>query len=535
MTASRRIVAVAAAIMAVFWSQFLWVRATNFGGWDEWLVIDLTSRGIVGLPYQNRPFSLAFNLVGSLLSPHGLWGFYLVHGSYLAGSGVLVYLLVRRVAPNEERLARLAGMLGPIWAPLDDIRLDVVLTASYAGVTFASLVALFLLVESYKRRSLPALIAVAVFGGLVTRCVEATAGLMVAGPLLLLALPERNARAWREAALVWSAAVGAAAVLSAWPLLFAPPGGSYQAQGLGFDPHPLRVAGRMARQLAFHLLPLATPDWREALDPAVPLSVAVFLGAFWLLERRGAAPEPGSSAALTPGLVGLLGAVLGYAVLTLSPAIRTPARAQILSAPGIGLFLAAAICWIGARVRRPRLVAGLLGTWVVAVGTARIVAMQRQWDAKSYWTAQRLMLASLVEQAPDLHPGTFVILLDGASVFPATFTFHHALDYLYDGRAKGVSWGAEPFLYPCVFSSEGVLSVPASSIRVPWDEPARLYPYRQLLVLRAERGGGVRVLDAWPGGSLPALPEGAAYEPRRRIRGAAPRPPLRILGSRRLG
>jgi hypothetical protein len=175
------------AILAVFWSQFAWVRATNFGGWDEWLVIELTSRGIVGLPYQNRPFSLAFTLLGSLVSPHGLWGFYLVHSVYLAGTGILLYCIVRRLAPNHEGMALLAGVIAPSFSPADDIRLDVPLTASYSGVTFASLLTLLFLIEAYRRRSVPVLVAVAVLGALVTRCVEATVGLMAAGPLLLLA------------------------------------------------------------------------------------------------------------------------------------------------------------------------------------------------------------------------------------------------------------------------------------------------------------------------------------------------------------
>lgn len=539
MSPGRRLASAAAAILAVFWSQFLWVRATNFGGWDEWLVLDLTSRGIVGLPYQNRPFSLAFSLLGSVLSPNGLWGFYVVHSSYLAASGLLVYLLVRRLAPDEERLALLAGMIGPIWAPLDDIRLDVVLTASYSGVTFGSLLALLFLIESYRRRSAPVLVATAALGGLLTRCVEAVAALLAAGPLMLLALPHDDRRSWRRSwrqwAFWWTAAVGAAAVLVGWPLFFPPAGGSYQTHGLGFDPQPLRVAARVLRQFAFHLLPLATPDGRELATVAVPASVAVFLGAWWVGGKSHTASDPRDSTALRLALVGLVGAALGYGVMALSPSITTPARAQILSAPGIGLFLAAAISWVSGRVRGSQALTALLGAWVVAVGTGRVVAMQREWDQASYWARQRGMLTSFVEHLPDLVPGTFVVLLDGTDTWPATFTFHHALEYLYEGRARGVAWGAEPFLYPSAFSREGFLSIPAASIRVPWGEPARLYPYSQLVVVRALPGGGVRVLEVWPEGPLPALPAGASYEPRKRIRAASPNHRLRILGPRCLG
>jgi hypothetical protein len=134
------------------------------------LVIDLTHRGILSLPYQNRPFSLAFTLPGSFLSPHGLWGFFLVHALYLAGSAIIVCSIVRRLSPGQEHLALLAGILGPTWAPADDIRLDVTLTASYAGVTWASFLSLLLLIESYRRRSLPILLAalsIAICAGLI--------------------------------------------------------------------------------------------------------------------------------------------------------------------------------------------------------------------------------------------------------------------------------------------------------------------------------------------------------------------------------
>ena len=37
------------AVGAVLASEFYWVRATNFGGVDEWLYLSLNSRGIVAL------------------------------------------------------------------------------------------------------------------------------------------------------------------------------------------------------------------------------------------------------------------------------------------------------------------------------------------------------------------------------------------------------------------------------------------------------------------------------------------------------
>ena len=87
---------------------------------------------------------------------------------------------------------------------------------------------------------------------------------------------------------------------------------------------------------------------------------------------------------------------------------------------GIGLFLSAAIFWIANRTGHgSRLLVTLLGAWIIVLGTARVVAMQRQWDVVGYWTAQREALASLVSAAPDFAPDTFVVLLDGTAAFSA--------------------------------------------------------------------------------------------------------------------
>ena len=512
-------------ILVVSWVQQLGVRPTNFGGWDEWLVIDLTSRGILGLPYQNRPFSLVFTQPGALALPGSLRGYWLAHGLYLSLAGVLLHRLCRRLAPGRERLALLAGALAVSWAPLDDIRLDTVLVASYAGFTFATLLAMVLLVESALARHRGGLAVAAALAFLLVRGLEATAGLVLAAPALLWLVPgvERRTRAaW---SLAWLSGALAAAALVGAPLL----GGgaaSYQVSGLGFDPHPFRVAGRLLGQLGFHLGPLLAPRAGELLAPGVP-AAALALGGAWLLLGRSA---PGDEAGPGGGAwrlaaVGLSLAVLASSVMALSPSAVVPARMQILSAPGIGLFLAAVMVGLGElggpRVRHLPLV---LGAAVVAMGAGRTAALQQAWDAKSYWAAQDRGLFGLTRAAPQLERSSFVLLLDDAGAWPASFTFQHALRYLYGGRADGSVWGAEPFLYPTRLVAEGVLFTPYESIRGPWRVPARLYRYDEVVVVRQSRDGRVSVLDAWPA-ALPPLPSGAGYAPRARIRSQDPPPP----------
>ena len=528
----------ATGILAVFWVTYLPVRATNFSGWDEWLVVDLTYRGLVALPYENRPFSLLFNLPGALLLPRTLMGYWLVHGLYLSFAGVLLHRLCLRLAPGRERLAFLAGVFAVVWAPADDMRLDAVLLANYSGFAFGTLLSVTMLVESaYARRRLGLALAAAL-AFVTIRGLESTAGLVLAAPALLWIAPRIGSRTRLAWSAVWLAAAGAAAALAAGPLLPGHPG-SYQVSGLGFDPHPLRVASRLARQLGFHLGPLAAPSWGELLVPVVPAAVVMFVLGWRLLGRtaKSSPPPPsaggsegGPSATARMAAVGLGMALLAYGVLVLSASVVGPGRMQVLSAPGIGLFLAALVSGLAGRLPAhwgPR-AAVLLGSAVVALGAGRTAALQREWDANSYWPAQDRGLFGLTRVVPQLEPHTLVVLLDGAGAWPAAFTFHHAVEYLYGGRGRGTVWGAVPFLYGLQVVPEGILSLPYESIRSAWRAPPALYRWDEVVVVRQDAPGGVTVLDEWPA-VLPTLPPAALYAPRARIRAGDPRPPEHAL------
>jgi hypothetical protein len=518
-----------AGLAALFGCHFARTRPTNFGGWDEWLVIDLTSRGIVALPFEGRPFSLAFNLAGSLLTPQGLSGYYAMHVVYLLGAAAFLMYVLRATGVVSVRLAWCAAAIACVWAPLDDLRLDAVLLTNYSGAAFASMGALLLLVESRRRQSLLLLVTAALIAAFVIRVLEATAALLCLAPVCLLPL-RGDRRSFVRWTAVWLVITGAALTFAAWPVLMPPAGGSYQTQGLGFDPHPVRVATRLLRLLGFELVPLLTPSSGEVFGWPAGLAALTFGAVWW-----GAAPArgdafPAAGRHAPAALAGLLAAVLALLIFALSPAIRIPARTQILTAPGMGLFLASAIFGLSALFRRRAyLAAGILGAWIAAVGTGRAAAMQREWDGRSFWPAQRASLASHLREAPDLVPGTFVVLLDGVTSWPATFTYHHAVSYLYERRATGMAWGAEPFLYPAAFGPYGLVLAPLESIRSPWNEPVRLYPYDHLVVLRQRPDGAVSLEETWPAEVLGPLPAGARYTPRARLAAGPPGPRARIL------
>jgi hypothetical protein len=124
---------VVVALALVFAAGFSAVRSTNFGGYDEWLVVSLTSRGIVGFPYANRPLALAWALPGTLGLPSSLGAYLLAHAAWLLLSGLVVFAIARRLAPGAPRLAVLAAAFALTWAPLDPHRLNALNNLQYSG------------------------------------------------------------------------------------------------------------------------------------------------------------------------------------------------------------------------------------------------------------------------------------------------------------------------------------------------------------------------------------------------------------------
>jgi hypothetical protein len=523
-------------VLAGVWgTQFAWIAPTNFTPTDEWLYVSLTSRGIVDCPHMQRPLALLWALPGALL-PHRFIGFHLTDGAYVLLTGWLVFLLARRLAAGHVVLALLAGAFAMAWAPRDMNRLVTVQATVAAGPTTAALLAFVLLVESWvrSRRGLLALACVVAFVTL--RSYEATAALLMGGPLLVLWLGGvRSRRAW-----LWAGAFGSVVVLGValTALVLRRPDASYQF-ALGFDPRPLPVLGRLAMQFGFHLLPLLS------LPPAfwtagVLLAVAVFALGYALVAAGGegggpteAGPVVENSRRRLAQLAGL-GAVLaalGYLPFCLLASIQSATRTQFLSGPGIALLLAAVAILLSSLVpaRWQPATAGVLGVWVVALGTGNTLTMQGLWTGMSAYPAQTSVLRQLTARAPDVRPHTLLVLLDEEGAFPAVFTFRHAVGYLYDRRAAGVVWGASDYLYSFSFDAEGVRLEPWPAIRKAWrDEPTR-YGYDEVVVARRGADRQLVLLRDWPA-SLPALPSSARYDPEARIvRGGPPVPAQGIL------
>ena len=528
MTARATLLA-ALALAAVWATQFALLAPTNFTRTDEWLYVSLTSRGIVDCPHMQRPLALLWALPGALL-PHRFIGFHLTDGVYVLLSGWLVFLLARRLS-GDVLLALLAGVFALVWSPRDMNRLLTVQATVAAGPTFATLLAFVLLVESWVRGRVLLLAFAGAVAFVAVRSYEATAALMLGGPLLVLWMAGiRSRRAW-----IWAGAFGAVVVFAValTALFLRRPEASYQF-ALGFDPRPRAVIGRLALQFGWHLLPLVMPP-PALVTVAVGVSAAVFVLGCGLVAadcRRGNA---GSSPPLPLAGLAALGALLaalGYLPFCLLSSIQSATRTQFLSGPGIALLLAATATLVCSFLPAPGRQAGmgLLGAWVVAFGTGNTVAMQGLWTEMSSYPAQTGLLRQLTARVPDVRPHTLVVLLDESDAFPAVFTFRHAIGYLYDQRAAGVVWGGADYLYSFSFDAAGVRLEPWPVIREAWrDEPTR-YGYGELIVARSGADRRLALVREWPS-ALPPLPPSARYDPEARIvRGGAPVAAQRILG-----
>jgi hypothetical protein len=399
-------------------------------------------------------------------------------------------------------------------------RLSPVQMSMYSGFTLSSLLAVLLLVASWRRGSRALLALSVVLAWATVRGYEATLPLLlVAG--LAVRLGRGGGRASRALwAGTWTAGLMVAAAAAVAPLLAGSGEPTYQGEVWGgVDLQLGRVLGRLARQYALHLAPALAPGTSEIRSASAALCGAVFLlGAWPSLGRRAAAEAARAALLAATAGAGLGLAALGYGTVVLSAADVGATRMQFLSGPGIALFLAAVVRGAAAvaPARWRGRVAILLGAWIAAVAGGRTLGMQRAWDVVSAYPAQRATLARLLTLAPDLEPGTLVVLVDASRSWPTTFSFRHAVELLYERRATGCVWGAWDVLYPTAFTAAGVTTTPWPSLQRGWGERPSFHPFSSLVVVRLDSEHRLTLARSWPP-ELPAAGVGAPYAPARRI------------------
>jgi len=514
-------------VAAVFWSQFAWVRATNFYGTDEWVFQWVAARRILDSPYSNRPFNFLWTIPGAHIGARGFTGFYAVHGLYLLGSALVALALCHRLLPDRPRLGFLIAVLAAVWAPSDPSRLATVQMTVNSGFTFGALAALWLYVVSWQRRSHALLVLAAAWALLMVRGYEAVAPLVFAAPLLVAGDLRRDRRAAWVWLAVWALAALAAAAAVLPPLLHPDPTVAYQATLLQIDPAPARMAARLAQEYRIHLVPLLTTSPVVLRVPAVMLSVLVFVMAL-VAVCRTSPPEAWSRRALWgAAALGLFLAAISYSAFLPSRVVEPGDRTEILAMPAIGMFLAAAIALVASALpfsaRWRALAMGTLAAWIVAVAAARTLQMQRSWDAATYYGRQVKLLGDLVRFAPRLRPHTLVVLVGDTAAFPATFAFRHAIECVYPGQATGVLASGPEALYVSRLTPSGIDTEPWPVLRKPWGVAPTHHGFDEMIVARARADGTATVEPSWPA-DLPPLPPGQVYDPRARLPTTGPSP-----------
>ena len=524
----------AAALVAFAVAAYAPVRTTNFRGFDEWVIVSLLSRDILDFPYANRPLCLLWSWPAVLFFPDRFSGFLVVHVAWIALGGLLTFLILRRLLPGATALAFVAGALAIVWAPGDQSRICSVQMTLYSGCTFGALLATWLAVEAWLRRSVALGAAAAVAAAATVMSFEATMVPLTLVPILFVAAggrrEPRRLAAWTLAA---ACVVGGSALRFVAPRWTDPERVAYQG-GIAADFTPGPLADRMWRQLRRYVAPVFQQPPSERLWPFVPVSVAVFAFGLVAASRRSPNHPEGHSRSrsdlVAAAGLGLLWAVASLLPFVLNPETHGAERMQFISAPGTAVLLAA-IAFAAASVLPARarpLGVLLLGGWVAASGVARIGALQVAWDKKTAYPDQRASLLGITAVAPDVEPGTLVILLGGGG-WAIDVTFRHALHYLYEGRAVGHSIDAMEYLYETRFESSGVRSSPRPVLERSWRETSVLFPYASVVVVKAAEDGRVTLAETWPE-ELDPLPAGATYAPRARIRHGPRLPRLRILG-----
>jgi hypothetical protein len=514
----RALIVAAIGVAAVFWSQYVWVRASNFHGTDEWVFQWVAARGILSSPYSNRPFNFLWTIPGAHVGARGFAGFYAVHGLYLLGTALVTLGLCHRLLPQRPRLGFLIAVFAAVWAPSDYSRLATVQMTVNSGFTFGALIAIWLYVASWQQRSRLLLLLAAAWALLMVRGYEAVAPLIFAAPLLLVGewrAERRSARLWLA---VWAATAVVAAALVLPPLIRPDPRVAYQATLMQIDARPARLAVRLAQEYRSHLLPALTASPALLRTPAVLISAALFALAF-LAVSRTSPPEAGSRRALWwAAALGLVLAALCYSAFLPSLVVEPGDRTEILAMPAIGMLLAAAIALVASALplRWRSLAMGTLAAWIVAVAAMRTLQIQRSWDAVSYYGRQVRLLGDLIRVAPRLKPHTLIVLVGDTAAFPATFAFRHAVECVYPGGVTGVLASGPEALYVSRLTASGIDTEPWPVLWKPWGVSPTHHRFDEMVVARARADGSATIEPSWPA-DLPPLPPGQSYDPRARV------------------
>ena len=542
-------VAVLAALVVALWLPFGW-KVT--GLYEEWLIMRDADAGnplrmLYEPPYVSaayRPLTLAPFVLGYLLTPDSFLGLNIIEMLVLFGKGAAMYLLVRRLVPDNRALAFVSAVLLVVY-PADTALLTLRTTNVHAGVFFL-LVAVNLLVAVSQRFRWTTLLSMLLAEAIALATYEAGILVMLGGPALLVWMRQGIDRRLVAVTALWT---GVSMYFLFHLVLTLRDPSSYPAgllAGSGLDANFQEILRSWLYSVArayvrtfgtSWYVALREQDWRAAhLYLAAGLTVFLIMPVVWLHARRDEEDKPVVDTRRYLGLAALaVVAVVAGMALYLPTGWRN-SNWRVFLYSSIGAALAVSIgCFLVARLFGEWRRVVFLGVTSLLIGIATLHALAQHQGYFDYAQRQQNILAGIIGRAPHFEPGTTVLLVDRTptavlkawsmctAVSPC---LEAALRYIYGDHSLTALYCAPDYRPRGQFSEE--CRFEGDNLTVSYVYPGSkkrmlsVSPYSSLVVLENSVRGVNLVSHVGVDGSDSAA---NAYKPGSRIDLSSPMPP----------
>ncbi len=517
--------------------------AADYGnnlGIDDWIhFYQVVDNGSIN--FASRPLSQIFLGAVAWFAGSNYATYHVVLVAAYIASGFLTYLLVWQVAPDQPLFAFAAGALALTFFVNDFFLL---LTWIYTSGAYAALIFALLALNAFAaalrlESSTPARLALfALAAGLAFATLliyEAAAPLLGAAPLLIaLALRGRLDR-WGWLGLVLWVAALLLAMRGTLLALLGLGGGTY-GSSLYKDLDPARMLAAVRAHFRFAFRQLLVTDMQKAYPYRLH---ALIVGGVALLAMqvvRRVLPVSDTADGIRRANVlraalwaaaGALGALLGFAAFLPTVFADSVTRTHIITRPGEGVLLAAAV-WLAASVVRSarwRRVVQAGGVALVAMyGAVMLGQVQTQlYDLAGTWDNTAHFMRSLSNLAPEVEDFTLIVYVENPDVeeapFTSGFSFQYAVRHFYGNTATG--------LIP-TDSILGEWAIVPDGIRLEenWGDSPDVIGWDEMIFFTRDDAGTLALLDELPGEFYTAERQ-VQYDPHARIHRAYVPPAIR--------
>ena len=527
----------------LFWGVYVGER--GLPGETGFIELSQLRPGLKGFiyPYDaSRQFmSFSFHLA-YLLSNGSYLSLHILFGTWILLTGILAYLIIRRLNATPAIIAFLVGALaitfgadqGANWAAY---------VVQRQTVVFA-LLAVWLLLVGWDRRAPWLLLLAATFQYLSLWTYEGCLPALLAVPILLYRPRVAKTRLFSYSA-AWSVipiAKLSSLVYDNWILRQQ----SYEARVLANRPSALHLGHMLTfyltKGLAFWEWPAmgyqgpalnCGPDTLRKIEAPVIAGVLVVLAAsllIRLLEGPNALP-PGMKS-LRMALVALPFLALAYTVFIF---LQAPSllRTQMVSAVPAAVVITGVFAWLDSVMRTRGVFLVLAAALVAGCGLAS--GLLQQLDLSQQWAVYRKIMRAIVEAVPCVKDDTLIVLVQvptrmsyslcandpPSDPFRDVMWFNSGLQVLYPNtRLVGLYYRSDGSSSDSIrfkFGAAGA-ALDHAGIGLEGDR----FDYAHMVALRYDENRGAVLLGDFPSASVPGASDAGNYQPRQRIACSTP-------------